>query len=394
MIERAGRRVMLGPRPLPDGAVVICAANNWDDVRLSDRPLAERLARLAPVLYVDPPLSHLSPRRNPRLSAALDGPRLREAAPGLWRLTPVVTPMPFRRPVTPLTSAIVRRALHRTIRGTRLRGIVTTLLLIDVVDLAPGAPSAYWTQDDTASGARHWGQNPDRLLAGERRVAAACDMVLAASPLAAQRWRDRGYRSHELPNGCDVERFERETGTPVRVDLPHPVAGFVGHLNARTDLTLLHATLSAGASLLLVGPISASLAGPELDGLLSHPRVRAVGAQPYEDMARWLAAVDVGLVPYRDDDFNRLSFPLKILEYLAAGLPVAATDLPAVHWLGCHDVLPGRGAAEFAAAVMRGAASGRTADRVSARREFARGHSWDRRAHSLLDLLDAAPVQV
>ena len=92
--------------------VVLCAANNWDDVRLSDRPLAEELAKLAPVLYVDPPTSHLAVRHNPRVAPALRRPRLRLEAPRLARLTPVVTPVPFRGPVTAVT---------RRIAGSRAR---------------------------------------------------------------------------------------------------------------------------------------------------------------------------------------------------------------------------------------------------------------------------------
>ena len=38
-----------------DGLVVLCAANNWDEVKLADRHMAEHLSAYAPVLYVDPP---------------------------------------------------------------------------------------------------------------------------------------------------------------------------------------------------------------------------------------------------------------------------------------------------------------------------------------------------
>ena len=40
---------------------------------------------------------------------------------------------------------------------------------------------------------------------------------------------------------------------------------------------------------------------------------------PYDKLGSALADVTVCLLPYADTDFNRASFPLKILEYLAAG---------------------------------------------------------------------------
>ena len=378
------------------GLIVLCAANNWDDVRLSDRPLAEQLTRFAPVLYVDPPLSHLAPRSNPRVRPALRRPRLRLVAPGLARLTPVVTPRPFRPAITPVTRAIVRRSIGRAIEtlGADVQAVISTLLLIDVFDLAPAARHVYWCQDDTAAGAGHWGMDPRRLLAGEEQVAAAADLVLAASPLAAERWRTRGRPAQALPNGCDVDRF---TNAPTAAEAAPartgdtPVAGFVGHLNERSDLGLLEAVVDAGTQLLLVGPIADTLAGPRLERLLARPGVQAVGAQPYEDLPDWLGRMDVGLVPYRDDEFNRWSFPLKTLEYLAAGLPVVSTDLPAVRWLDCPEVTAVNGPAGFTAAVHRRAASARNPELVRARQAFARTHSWAERARALAAVLDVRP---
>src|ERR1017187_8585223 len=79
-----------------DGLVVLCAANGYDGIRMSDWHLAEHLSRLGPVLFVDPPISRLSPVRNRDAAGALGHPRLRLQGPGLARLTPVVQPFPCR----------------------------------------------------------------------------------------------------------------------------------------------------------------------------------------------------------------------------------------------------------------------------------------------------------
>ena len=66
-----------------DGLVVIAAANNWDEVKLADRHMAEHLAQHhAPVLYVDPPISHLTRFNAPLVAPSLKRPRLRQIAPG------------------------------------------------------------------------------------------------------------------------------------------------------------------------------------------------------------------------------------------------------------------------------------------------------------------------
>src|SRR5918996_1819447 len=96
--SRGGRRSGKWQRVPPDadGLVVLCAANNYDGVKVADHHLAERLARLAPVLYVDPPLSRLTPRNDPRLAPSLTGPRLRRGGGGVLALPPPGAPLPPR----------------------------------------------------------------------------------------------------------------------------------------------------------------------------------------------------------------------------------------------------------------------------------------------------------
>jgi teichuronic acid biosynthesis glycosyltransferase TuaH len=104
-------------------------------------------------------------------------------------------------------------------------------------------------------------------------------------------------------------------------------------------------------------------------------------------MPAYLRVIDVGLTPYRDSDFNRASFPLKTLEYLAAGRDVVSTPLPATRWLGTDLIGVAAGPAGFAAAVTAALARPRTPEAAQRRQRFAREHSWDRRAKVLADLL-------
>ncbi|WP_436083696.1 glycosyltransferase [Pararhizobium sp. LjRoot235] len=113
------------------------------------------------------------------------------------------------------------------------------------------------------------------------------------------------------------------------VDLPRPIAGVFGHLSERIDLALLEATADRGVSLLLVGSRKPSFS---LESLTARSNVRYLGPKPFESMTGYLRAIDVGLTPYTQSEFNRSSFPMKTIEYLAAGRPAVATSLPAVKW--------------------------------------------------------------
>jgi len=114
-----------------------------------------------------------------------------------------------------------------------------------------------------------------------------------------------------------------------------------------------------------------------------------VGPKPFGALPGYLRVIDVGLVPYRNSAFNRGSFPLKTLEYLAAGRGVVGTGLPATRWLGTDLVRIADQPAAFADAVEREAARPRTAALAATRREFAARHSWARRAADIHAAIEA-----
>jgi teichuronic acid biosynthesis glycosyltransferase TuaH len=385
------------PPPAPtttaDGLVVICAANNYDCVKLHDQHMAERLAERAPVLYVDPPLSHLTPRNDPCQAASLQGPRLRRLDAGFWRLTPVVMPFPTRPGIRTITEQLVRHSLGKAVRtiGMDVRALVTPWPLLDVFGSCAERLRVWWAQDDLAAGAGLMGQSAERVAAGERARAAASDFVVAANPNVAARLRGDGNDVELIPYGSDPDPFAHveDVQPAAGIELAPPVAVLVGHMNERVDPTLLEAVADRGVSLLLVGPTTQSGA-PWLDALAQRPNVRWVGGQPYADLPGFLAHAHVGLVPYADSAFNRGSFPLKTLEYLSAGLPVVATGLAGTRWLEASPELItiADEPAAFATGVVAAVEAPLTAAAREERRAFAGAHSYERRAIDLLSAID------
>jgi teichuronic acid biosynthesis glycosyltransferase TuaH len=196
-----------------------------------------------------------------------------------------------------------------------------------------------------------------------------------------------------IPFGCDVELFGRaRSATPASdVALEAPIALLMGTLNERLDLGILDAVAGAGISLLIVGPQSPRFASPAFDALVGVPGVQWVGAKDFRDLPAYVAHASVGLVPYTHSKFNEGSFPLKTLEYLAAGVPVVATDLPAIRWLGSPDVAVEEEPEAFARRVAELTTAGPDAALTVRRTEFASQHSWAARAHEFATLAGIIP---
>jgi teichuronic acid biosynthesis glycosyltransferase TuaH len=368
--------------------VVIRAGTSFGATRLADQHVAEHLvAAGVPVLYVDPPISALSPRRDPRLATALEGPALRLERPGLARLTPRVFPGKSRGAMVHVTDALVRRHLRRAYAA--LGGDVRAELS---VASRPGfarghrGRRVFWVRDDFGAGAALMNLPRGRVERDQLRMAQAADLVVAVSPALVDAWRELGFSAVLVPNGCDVDGLAAVDDVPPAADivLDGPVLGVVGTLGDRIDFTVLRALVERGHSLLLVGARQKNFAIERVEDLLDSPRVQWVGARPYAELPAYLRRIDVGLVPYTDSPFNRASFPLKTLEYLAAGRAVVSTDLPATRWLDTDLIRIGPDGASFCAAVDEALWEVQSPMLRERRRAFAAGHDWATRTAELL----------
>ena len=136
-------------------------------------------------------------------------------------------------------------------------------------------------------------------------------------------------------------------------------------------------------------PVRQSLFSWHTGTVSQYPNVCWTGSQPFARLPSYLRLIHVGLTPYADTPFNQTSFPLKTLEYLAAGRSVVATDLPAARSLETDAItLVGSCDPEgFATATDRRLDEAVVPSQRAAWRAFAMQHSWERRAQEFAQLL-------
>jgi teichuronic acid biosynthesis glycosyltransferase TuaH len=370
---------------VPQPLVVVFAGTSWDGVTGSDRLLAAALTPHADILWVDPPISAATPDRY-RYGASRLGvaPQIRQVSDGVTRLTPRVLPLHTRPYIKVSTAALIRSQSRWALRKLDRRPVaVVACNLVDVLrSWGPGVSKVLYGTDDYVAGAELMGHDAARVAEDERRQLDNADLVVAVSTVLAERWTGLGAKRVVLiPNGVQTSAYHTP-GEPAVLPKPlaGPVAGVIGQFSDRTDFELLAALADDGVSLLLVGPHDARWEPARFAALTGRPNVVWVGRQPFEALPSFLRHIDVGVTPYRDTPFNRASFPLKTLEYLAAGKPPVSTDLPAVHWLDSPLVRVASTPKAMVAAVRDAAAESHDPTQVAARQAFAEQHSWAERA--------------
>lgn len=366
-----------------DGIICIGGEDWWYHNRGHfDFQILRRLARDWPVLYVNSiGVRFPSPSLGGRFLAKVRR-KLSSFSRGLvrvennfWVLSPVTLP-------GAANSGLLGRALALQIRAQALRagirkplvwvhcpagaGFVQALSASAVILQRTDRFEAFPEGDPVVLG---------RAIATLKRQA---DLVVYCNEDLMEEERAEVSRQVMVSHGVDYERFAAagngRTGEPAdMVALPRPRVGFIGGIDAHTfdpALMLSVAERLPWVHFVLVGASSLP------QDWCALPNVSLLGRKPYDEIAGYMAANDVLIMPWNASEWIKAASPIKLKEYLAVGRPVVTTDFPALgEWRPFVRVA--NGPAAFAAAIETALSSAQ--DPEIARRAVA-GETWDAKA--------------
>ena len=183
--------------------------------------------------------------------------------------------------------------------------------------------------------AKDWISPPlRRVVAGMARTAEwigarAFDGIVAATPEIASNF--PANKTVTVQNFPIIEEFAQEAVTPYS-ERGRKIAYVGGISQIRGALEMSQAMALVGerldAVLELAGPVSSTDLLEALERSPAWSRVNYHGVLPRDAVAQLLGSARVGLVTLHPLQNYRVSFPVKMFEYMAAGLPVIASDFP------------------------------------------------------------------
>lgn len=233
-------------------------------------------------------------------------------------------------------------------------------------------------------------------LAATRRQLRGATVVSCVSEAVARWTISEGADPDRVlvtPNGVNTERITSGDRAPIAAAPGTPVTvGFVGTLKPWHGTDLLLRAIAGASEHLRLDICGTGPQQDELERLAAElgidDRVRFRGAVAPERVPAILHGLDIAVAPYPPGE--HYFSPLKVYEYLAAGLPVVASAIGTIPELLGHGELgvlvqPGD-VDELAVALDELAAdTGRRARLAAAAREVAvREHDWRIRCRELL----------
>jgi glycosyltransferase involved in cell wall biosynthesis len=402
---------------LSDETIICLAPEPWTGLWRNRHQIMTRLARRNTVLYVEPRLYlwetlrrfrtgrlHLADLRRP-LATPYPADRPGQGAGGLWIYhDPYYAPVSGRRTGGPLTAALRRRAMLRTLR--ELAAPLPPILWLvrpyfaDVIGQYGEKLVVYHVTDEYSAYASVTDRERIRRL--EEAVLRRADLVIVTAPALLASKGPFNPHTYLVPNAVDYEGFQRAlAGTTARdwvlgigsipnTQYPIPntrLIGYSGALNEKVDYELLAQVARARPDwqIVLIGLRDLYSQPHKADVLDGLPNVHWVGRLPLEQLPAAIASLDVCLLPYEINEWTANIDSLKLYEYLACGRPVVSTDVPAARAFS-EVVRIAAGPSAFIEEIAAALAEDDPAA-IARRKAVAAANTWEHRVARIKELL-------
>ena len=316
---------------------------------------------------------------------------IRRVKNGFWVWVPLYLPL-FSPKFDTLNSILIR------LQYSSIRSLLFIRCHSSILWCAPGTTSmnvlnfAYrlciYEAHDLISDFRSNSQALNIALAKkEQTVCKRADIILAASETIREKLQNLvpSKDVHLLLHGVDYSHF----ATPVKLcreitDIRKnclPIAGYFGSLSDANDKQVFVKLANCGFSVIIIGKVLG-----DFSELQKHPNIHLVGPVKYEQLPSWAQGFDVALLNWRMHNWIKNCFPVKSLEYLAAGLPVVSCRIPVLqrHY---SDVISFAETSDDFLTLCRKVISEDSDSARNTRRERVQSSSWGTKYQQVKDLI-------
>jgi glycosyltransferase involved in cell wall biosynthesis len=316
---------------------MLCFSHDWSGDPLSKTHLMRLLARDNRILWVNsigyrmPTASKADLSRAFKKLAAATAP-ISEPEPNIFVLNPLAIPAYGRASIRSFNRKFlcwqVKRAMRRLGFKSPINWVFNPAAGVIAGELGEESLIYYCVDEYTA----FTGVASNSLAELEAQLLRRADLVIVSADRLFQSKAPFNPRTVIVQHGVDYPHFRKALDSTTKVPedvarLPRPVIGFHGLIADWVDVELMErvATHFSHGSLVVVGKVTTDVSALER---LSN--VHLVGRKPYESLPAYCKAFDVALNPFRINELTLNANPLKVREYLAAGLPVVSTAIPEV----------------------------------------------------------------
>lgn len=374
------------------GRDILCFSHDWTGDPLSKTHLMRVLSKENRILWINaianrmPTASSKDVSRIIRKLKSFAEP-VREVEPNIHVLNPLAIPSYGNAAVRKFNQKFLLRQVKKAMRRLGMKNVIN-MVFNPAAGLLAGKLSEteliyYCVDEYTAFTGAAKG-----LREIEEDLFRRSDLVVVSAEKLLENKKGYNENTFIIRHGTDWRHFrtalDDETKIPDEIaNLPRPVIGFHGLLADWVDYELIKKTAAHfnGGSIVLIGKITVD-AEKKIKILDDVKNIHFLGRKSYSELPAFCKGFDVALNPFEISELTLAANPLKVREYLAAGVPTVSTDIPEVRIL--EDCLVGVDHADFIAKIEEALASRKPRAEIS---DGVRHESWEAKVDELREII-------
>jgi glycosyltransferase involved in cell wall biosynthesis len=371
-----------------EGQDIVCFSNDWDGDPLSKKHIMTRLAAKNRVLWVNSlairkPKASLYDMKRVLKKLGDFSKGSQQVNDGIHVCAPLGVPFYTSSIGRWLNRKSLQWTVRRMCRRLGFRNPITWTFdpaSADVVGSFGERAIVYHCVDEYSE---FTGTDKTALLEMEKRLMHKSDCVVVSSDYLQASKRAHNAKTFLVTHGVDVAHFRKaclaETQVPEEMKgFRKPLIGFFGVVADWVDLDLIRflADSRPNWDFVLIGKVVTDTR--IFDGA---PNIHMIGRKPYQLLPNYAKAFDVAILPFTVNELTLAANPLKMREYLAAGLPVVSSAIPEAEKMK-HVLRVARHKLEFLEQVDSIVTSGKVGPQLAISRQMD-CESWDHKVEEL-----------
>jgi glycosyltransferase involved in cell wall biosynthesis len=374
------------------GRDILCFSHDWTGDPLSKTHLMRVLSRDNRILWINAIANRMPTTSTKDLSRIYKKLKsftepMREVEPNIFVMNPLAIPAYGSKAMVAFNQKFLVRQVKSAMKKLAMKNVIN-MVFNPAAGMIAGklgeTEQIYYCVDEyTAFTGVSAG-----LKEIEEDLFRKSDFVVVSAETLLESKKKFNENTFLIRHGVDFKHFrkalEDDTKIPDEIaNLPRPIIGFHGLLADWVDFELIKKTAAhfKNGSIVLIGKITfdAEKKIKILDGI---PNIHFLGRKPYEELPNYCKGFDVALNPFVMNELTRNVNPLKVREYLAAGLQVVSTDIPEVRVL--ENCLVGENHTNFIEKIEEILQNPKPREQVS---DAIRHESWDAKVDELREIM-------
>jgi len=163
-----------------------------------------------------------------------------------------------------------------------------------------------------------------------KKLVPKCDLVICISEYTCNKMLKQNKNSIITVSGYDATIFSKKINSK-KTDIDHldkPIIGYSGVLRVYIDFEILKYILeNSDYYLVCIGYIDRTFK-KEYQILKQYKNFIHIDYKPITEIPYYVKKFNVGILPYKDNNFTKSVYPLKFFEYMAMDIPIVSSPLP------------------------------------------------------------------